>query len=241
MLKPIMEWNTTKKIWQLCEENLLSEPLVPFLETWPTSGMMRDGKVFELQMPVRHTIASESSSLLRTPSVTDSTGGAISEKQAVERGRMLKLADQSATLAFYNGLKVSPSIEASLLPTPLSRDHKEGYNPHYRDGVLQTDNVPRAVMHSGEVTELSWGRYEPAIRRWEEVTGRKAPAATRPDGRDGAHRLNPELAEWMMGLEPGWITGAGLTRTDELKACGNGVVPQQAELALAQLLDGVDW
>lgn len=190
---------------------------------------------------MRHTIASESSSLLRTPSVTDSTGGAISEKQAVERGRMLKLADQSATLAFYNGLKVSPSIEASLLPTPLSRDHKEGYNPHYRDGVLQTDNVPRAVMHSGEVTELSWGRYEPAIRRWEDVTGRKAPAATRPDGRDGAHRLNPELAEWMMGLQPGWITGAGLTRTDELKACGNGVVPQQAELALAQLLDGVDW
>lgn len=154
---------------------------------------------------------------------------------------MLKLADQSATLAYYNGLKVSPAIEASLMPTPLSRDYKEGYNPHYRDGVLQTDNVPRAVMHSGEVTETSWGRYEPAIRRWEEVTGRKAPAATRPDGKDGAHRLNPELAEWMMGLEPGWVTGAGLSRTEELKMCGNGVVPQQAQLALTQLLDGLEW
>jgi DNA (cytosine-5)-methyltransferase 1 len=44
----------------------------------------------------------------------------------------------------------------------------------------------------------------------------------------------------MMGLPAGWITDAGLTRTEELKACGNGVVPQQAELALRILLEGVD-
>jgi hypothetical protein len=52
--------------------------------------------------------------LLRTPSVTDSTGGAISENQARERGRMVKVADQAAQLAFENGLKVSPSITAQL-------------------------------------------------------------------------------------------------------------------------------
>ena len=40
----------------------------------------------------------------------------------------------------------------------------------------------------------------------------------------------------MMGLPTGWVTDAGLTRNDELKACGNGVVPQQAELALRALL-----
>jgi hypothetical protein len=43
----------------------------------------------------------------------------------------------------------------------------------------------------------------------------------------------------MMGLEPGWITDVGLTRNEELKACGNGVVPQQAELALRVLLNGL--
>jgi DNA (cytosine-5)-methyltransferase 1 len=42
----------------------------------------------------------------------------------------------------------------------------------------------------------------------------------------------------MMGLPAGWITGVGLKRNDELKACGNGVVPQQAELALRLLLEG---
>ena len=56
-----------------------------------------------------------------------------------------------------------------------------------------------------------------------------APAPTKPDGKDGAHRLSSEFTEWMMGLRPGWVTGHGLSRKDELKACGNGVVPQQAE------------
>jgi DNA (cytosine-5)-methyltransferase 1 len=41
----------------------------------------------------------------------------------------------------------------------------------------------------------------------------------------------------MMGLPDGWITGHHLKRNDELKLAGNGVVPQQAELALRLLLE----
>ena len=39
----------------------------------------------------------------------------------------------------------------------------------------------------------------------------------------------------MMGLAPGHVTdpAIGLTRSQQLKAIGNGVVPQQAALALA--------
>lgn len=155
-------------------------------------------------------------SLLRTPSVTDATGGAISESQARERGRM------------------------EMLPTPTTRDFKDGQAEHIRDGKIQTDTVGRAVMNSGEITKISWGKFEPAIRRWEEIT-RKAPAPTKPDGKDGAHRLSAEFTEWMMGLPEGWVTAPdlGLKRNDQLKACGNGVVPQQAELALRMLLQGV--
>lgn len=44
----------------------------------------------------------------------------------------------------------------------------------------------------------------------------------------------------MMGLPDGWATGvAGVTRTNQLKILGNGVVPQQAHLAL-HLLNGGD-
>ncbi len=81
---------------------------------------------------------------------------------------------------------------------------------------------------------VEWGRYAPAIRRWESVLGRPAPAPTVP-GTNGRPRLSPYLVEWMMGLEPGHVTGHGLKPAACLKMLGNGVVPQQAELALRML------
>ncbi|NBR24217.1 MAG: hypothetical protein EBU08_10680 [Micrococcales bacterium] len=241
--------------------------------------------------------------LLRTPSVTDGTGGAISETQARERGRMVKVADQVAELAFENDLKVSDSIAASLLPTPAVahvRNHDEPVENYlerrakfesgeYRGmpgvslGVsvrmnllmtpVATEGLKAPAQQTSEVKgkngqvwlsnqakdmeiswgkfepalsnqakdmEISWGKFEPAIRRWEELT-RPAPAPTKPDGKDGNHRLSAEFTEWMMGLPEGWVTSPeiGLKRNDQLKACGNGVVPQQAEMALRILLQGL--
>lgn len=80
--------------------------------------------------------------------------------------------------------------------------------------------------------EVEWGKYGPAVSRWERTLGRRAPNPTNPDGRGGAHRLAPEFVEWMMGLEPGWVTGLGLSRNQALHVLGNGVVPQQASRAL---------
>ncbi|MFF2657256.1 hypothetical protein ACFVUH_07805 [Kitasatospora sp. NPDC058032] len=77
-----------------------------------------------------------------------------------------------------------------------------------------------------------WGPYRPAIRRWEAVLGRPAPRPT-----DAAGRLNPVFVEWMMGLPAGHVTAVpGLTRTAQLKALGNGVLPDQAAAALHHLL-----
>lgn len=82
---------------------------------------------------------------------------------------------------------------------------------------------------------LDWGIYEPAIRRWERILGRPAPRPTVPV-RTG-DRLNPAFVEWMQGLPEGWVTDVpGLSRNAQLKALGNGVVPQQAVAALRLLL-----
>jgi DNA (cytosine-5)-methyltransferase 1 len=76
-----------------------------------------------------------------------------------------------------------------------------------------------------------WGEYAPAIHRWEHVLGRPAPRPT-----DTVGRLNPSLVEWLMGLPEGHVTAVpGLSRTAQLRALGNGVVPQQAEVALRSL------
>lgn len=68
------------------------------------------------------------------------------------------------------------------------------------------------------------------------MIGRLAPAPTVPGTRSAAV-LNPSFVEWMMGLPAGHVTDVpGISRNDQLKILGNGVVPQQAAAALRWLL-----
>jgi DNA (cytosine-5)-methyltransferase 1 len=92
------------------------------------------------------------------------------------------------------------------------------------------DGLPVAAERS----DVDWHEYAPAIHRWERVLGRPAPAPTVP-GVNGRPRLSPRFVEWMMGLPLGHVTGHGLRPAQELKMLGNGVVPQQAALALRML------
>ncbi len=59
-----------------------------------------------------------------------------------------------------------------------------------------------------------------------------------PDTLDKDGKLNTLFVEYMMGLPVGWVTDCGLTRAQQLKMLGNGVVPQQAKLALELLTNG---
>jgi len=48
-------------------------------------------------------------------------------------------------------------------------------------------------------------------------------------------KLNAKFVEYMMGLPNGWVTDVEISRSQQLKILGNGVVPQQAEYALELL------
>lgn len=100
------------------------------------------------------------------------------------------------------------------------------------------ESQTRSTGHSAKMgsKSLSWGKYEPTIRRWEQHT---RPAPEPAIERDGRPRLNPYFVEWMMGLPEGHVTSHGLSAAKELKMLGNGVVPQQAMLAL-RLLKATD-
>lgn len=64
------------------------------------------------------------------------------------------------------------------------------------------------------------------------MTGRPAPMPTSPQG-----RLDPVFVEWMMGLPAGWVTAVPeIPRAAQLKALGNGVVPQQGAAAFRALM-----
>ncbi|WP_454301129.1 DNA cytosine methyltransferase [Salana multivorans] len=136
-----------------------------------------------------------------------------------------------------------------LLPTPSAAD---GLGGHERRGgarasELLLNGVAKELFrnrvllrsrHHDGMTLDAFGDYAPAVARWEAVLGRPAPAPTEPTGKGGAHRLSPRFVQFMMGLPDGWVTDVpDITRNDQLKALGNGVVPQQAAAALRWLLD----
>lgn len=78
-----------------------------------------------------------------------------------------------------------------------------------------------------------FGRFSPAIARWERVLGRSAPSP-----QDNKRRLNPPFVEWAMGYPEGWVTDLDLSRAAQLKALGNAVVPLQAATAWQLLTEG---
>lgn len=159
------------------------------------------------------------SDLFPTPLAFDWNTVAKSELDANNPKHRLKV--EAEVIAKDNTLL--PTTRVSMANGPTRKEIAAG-NPKSR---LEVE-----VM----LGETNWGRFEPAIRRWEETLGRPAPAPTKPDGANGREQLSSKFTEWLMGLPEGWITGLGLKRNDELKLAGNGVVPQQAELALRILL-----
>ncbi len=104
------------------------------------------------------------------------------------------------------------------------RDTGEPCRPHL---------VPAAPSETN--TDIAWGAYETAIRRWEAILGRPAPSPVEP-GRAGRPRLAPRFVEWLMGLNDGYVTSLDLPRTAQLRILGNGVVPLQATVALHSLI-----
>lgn len=172
-------------------------------------------------------------------------------------GRPVEKSTHLGTIAMLQGGHLEHRRDVANLPTPRATDGTNG-GPNQR-GSKGDPTLPSAV-HAP-----NWGKYEPAIRRWEKVNG-EAPAPTEPNTK-GKHRLSARFAEWLMGLPPGWVTGEtpeqhkarirqrmegqdkmpigmrgslrqwdpGISRNDQLKAIGNGVVPQQAILALLDM------
>lgn len=142
-----------------------------------------------------------------------------------------------------------PNAAISLPPTPRATDGaKGGPNQAGSSGDLM---LPSAVQPN------RWGDYAAAIACWEHVIGRPAPEPTELSTK-GNPRLSPRFVEWLMGLPAGHVTDVptdahrqakaaprdrrrdaekAITRNEQLKALGNGVVPQQAAAATRAFLE----
>lgn len=132
-----------------------------------------------------------------------------------------------------------PLTVQRLMPTPTAADAGMSGGAVGSSSVTLTDATVRTERRG-----IDFGDYAPAIERWAAVLARVAPMPTEPTGKDGAQRLATRFVEWMMGLPDGWVTDPAIwhgmkvstARNAQLKALGNGVVPQQAAAALRHLL-----
>lgn len=127
----------------------------------------------------------------------------------------------------HNGLNLDDAV--ILLPTPTAR--VVGHNKSLSPNAATRPSLDTLGRRSDPAI---WGRYADAIARWEEILGRAAPNPSTSTPR-APKVLSAHFVEWMMGLDEGYVTGLDLPRTPALSVLGNGVVPQQAALAVRLL------
>lgn len=91
-------WNRARGVWETTVSNMLCGHLEPFSETWPTSGSMRSGSVFQrpASVPLMDDSGSSSSlgpqiALLRTPAAAEAEGGPRDRNRP---GATMRLSDQ---------------------------------------------------------------------------------------------------------------------------------------------------
>lgn len=163
--------------------------------------------------------------LLPTP-VAQPSGNSPSEHLRKKPGR-----ERVTDLAIIVENNLLPT--GGLLPTPKAGDGVMGL-------PRTSGRPPEKSTHLATRLEYTdYGDYAPAIARWERVTGRAAPPPTNPPRRAGGKpQLSARFVEWMMGLPDGHVTGPDLdlSRERQLRMLGNGVVPQQAALAVHHLV-----
>lgn len=221
-------------------------------DRWPKWGMTRRGVAFEQQKPVLPTGANACSSLLPTPTAwlggrpIRSTGD---PKRWLNPDRSNELSDfvawrllptptardwkDTGDLSKVPENSLLPRVVFNkLLPTPRAQNGESRNMNIWERPADQPQNLENALAHVKLLPSVDWGEYEPAIRHWEALT-RPAPEPSVDS------RLNSRFVEWMMGLRDGHVTSPhhDLSTAQQLKILGNGVVPQQAALALSVLFE----
>lgn len=118
-----------------------------------------------------------------------------------------------------------------LLPTPTTQN--AGGNRWNNRGEALLPGILMGL--DGRWISLDGDDYGPAIRRWEGILGREAPAPTERTRGDG-RGLSARFVEWMQGDDDGWITSVDIPRNKQIKIAGNQAMTRQAVEGYRRLL-----
>lgn len=182
-----------------------------FFETWPRSGMMRDGIVFPLPSVERRTNANVSGSW-PTPRVTDVTGG---PRVLNEKGQRV-----SGDLTF--GANLADSVRAWTTPTvddannvtrtsgdmaSCARETFQWGTPNSTDGKGGSSKRTSPEDQRGELRHQLGGFADgmmasPSKAQTDSTASSPAKPLTKA--------LNPNFGLWLMGFPVAWLDSAPL-------------------------------
>ena len=153
---------------------------------------------------------SNSEGLQRTwNKANDSTDGIITNtnSHACEESRRTDSEISTKSRGFQAGQDIGQARSEHRCGCEASRNSNNEHKPH-----------------DGQMSKLG-GRFASRC----EMSMQDIPNALVND------KLNAKFVEYMMGLPGGWVTDLDLSRSQQLKMLGNGVIPQQAYYALELL------
>jgi len=112
-------------------------------------------------------------------------------------------------------------------------EHEGRTQGNQRESQLELEHLGEQTFSYSKHQHQPYDRQMPGLgRRFASRCEMSMQAAPNPlvDG-----KLSAKFVEYMMGLPEGWVTDLPLSRNQQLKMLGNGVVPQQAYYAMELL------
>ena len=190
MPRLIATWNGARGVWETPNLNLLCGHLVPFLETWPTSGTTRSGSLLPRatsEHPTDASVCSSPPGLLPTPRAWDEGG-----TEAVWEER------QQAVMAnghCRSGLPLSMAVQ--LLPTP------QEFDSHFDSLNISDEAAERQLHRTDGIRRRTTGSLTKDLLLLKTPTAQLAVngGSQHPDKRrEGGH--GPTLADQVEHLLP---------------------------------------
>lgn len=173
MEKPIAQWNSEMQVWEkIKQNNLFSAPSEPYVATFPTSGTVRDGRLWQHQRLVPRTAASASSSSPRlsadddhqvfpTPMARDHRPGSPAEMQRHSPG-LSSIDALLPTPDATNGARGTRSREA-LVARGVDQHGKRLDRQVNLDDISALLPTPKASDHKSTDSEVERRRNTPNL------------------------------------------------------------------------------
>lgn len=187
MPKPLATWNSARGVWETARVALCGHS-EPYSAIWPSSGMTRAGRAYELPTSAPHMGASASSSLLGTPRAAGMPNGGSATLAAAggTKGRLEQQVEfllttpdacqgsrggsQHPDKRAAGGHAVSlTDVTEHLLPTPRATDGTNG-GPNQRgtSGDLMLPSAVMPLLPTLAVNDMGAGKTPEAWDEWTE-------------------------------------------------------------------------